>query len=131
MPLSSYGRNFYADLIVGIESSPPAMWMVLTSVSVTSSDDGSTITEASPRFQLLPGSGTWAQTSEGLRTYTGTTDYFLEESYDPWGLVVGYAIVDSLTAGTGNVLFYGSITPTEMIGPMVITFDDLAIEVPA
>jgi hypothetical protein len=130
MPLSTYGRNFYADLIVGIESAAPTMWMVLTGAAVGASDDGSTIIEASPRYQMLPGSGTWAQTSTGVRTYTGATDYYVEEDEPSWGEVVGYAIVDSLTVGTGNVLFYGAITPTVVTGPMIISFTDLAIEVP-
>jgi hypothetical protein len=132
MPLSSYGRDLYADVIVGITSAAPSLWLVICGTIVTDSDTGATLNELSPRFLLIPGSGTWEQTSSGVRTYTGVTDFALEESDPAWGNVSSYAIVDSPTVGTGNVIFYGTISPSFYAeGPMILSFTDLVLEVPA
>jgi hypothetical protein len=111
--MSTYGKNFYASLIVGLESAAPAMFLALCTTTPSASDSGATIAEAATgRVLLVPGSGSWSTPTSGLTDYVHDFEYVLTDS-DDWGTVNGYAICDSATTGTGNVLFYGSFSPFE------------------
>lgn len=122
--LSSYARTHYADVVTGTTSTP-TLWMALTTSPVTTDDTGSTIDEAVIRTPL-PGDN-WTVQGVGIKTYDDPITITVDMGVDV-GDIVGYALTDAAVAG--NVLFYDSLVPIVAVGPLVINFTGLSIEVP-
>jgi len=121
-----------APTVFGGLQTPPNIYVALTTVAVTDTDTGSTITEAaySEYQRVQAGTGRWQ-----LRG--GTAGSF--ENMDLLGFplagsgandtVIGFALVDALTAG--RVLVYGTcslsitqgITPQFQVSSIVINLD--------
>jgi hypothetical protein len=124
MPLSNYGRNFYAELIVGRRPSPPPMYLALCTALPTAASTGSSLVEVGSRLLMPGGSGSWSAATGGVCSYT--SDLVITTTWeDDWGTIVGYAICDSVASGTGNVLFYGSTPPLVVDGSFSLMYLDI------
>ncbi|MBK8128057.1 MAG: hypothetical protein IPK53_03645 [bacterium] len=104
----------------------PSSWYVaLTTVAVTSTDTGSTITEPSGNAyaRTTVGASPWAAVSGGASQNNNLIQF--PTPTGTWGTVVGMAVVDAASAG--NVLFFDNDMTDQAVG----TSDDVSFAIGA
>lgn len=112
MAMTAYGRNLYANVMVGKQAAPD-LYLALCNVMPVDSDTGSSISEGPTSRTQITGTAydsLWSSPANGSSTYTGSLQIGATTA-DHWGTIVGYALCDTQDAGTGNAVFYGSLTP--------------------
>jgi hypothetical protein len=130
MAMTTYGRSFYSALIVGKETAPVDLYLALCNAMPTDASTGATISEGPATRPLVSGgvqSALWGVPVDGVSTYGGTLTITATEN-DNWGTIVGYALCDTAAAGTGNVLFYGSV-PSFTVNAALMYLDIQGIQV--
>lgn len=108
----------------GSYTKPSELAIALVTVSVTESDDGSTITEVGnsnnySRVTVGPSDSDWTAPTGGNGATDNVAAITFPQASGSWGTIVGIAILDSSTHGSGNILFYGDLTVSK-----TITIDD-------
>lgn len=77
------------------------------------------------RQTLNPSDSNWAATSGTDGLTSNASQITFPEATANWGTVTHFAIVDSATAGSGNLLFHGALTASKAVD----TGDQLVVKV--
>jgi hypothetical protein len=110
--LSNYGEDKLLDHVLSITSltMPANIYAALTTVTITDSMTGATITEATytgyARIEVLAAS---LNASSG-GVVTNSADIVFAACSGSTSTVIGVAICDSVTTGAGNMLMYSDVT---------------------
>ena len=121
--MSDYLENKLIDHIFRATAftMPSAITIALLTTLAGDSDTGGTIVEVSggsyARVSVPPSTANWLSTNglaSGASSGTGGATNNVAAITFPvatanWGTIVGVAILDSITLGAGNVLFYGPL----------------------
>jgi len=120
----------YTDGAFGTLSSAPTIHVAITTVPVTDSDTGATITE--PTYTSYArvehnGASKWAEVGgdAGHFDNTGAITFPPVDVGSSAEAITGFCLIDSPTAGTGNIICYGttSLTIDDNITPQFADAD--------
>ncbi|MFA5936483.1 MAG: hypothetical protein WC822_01250 [Candidatus Paceibacterota bacterium] len=133
---SDYLENMILDHVLSITSytMPANVYIALTTVVPTDASTGATLTEATytgyARKEILATDFPSGASSGSIANDTAIT---FDACTAGTSTIIGFAIMDSVTTGAGNVLYWGTVTskvidtsntpPTIAIGALVVTED--------
>lgn len=124
MGMSAYLENHLIDFLFrGFSfSAPTTLGIALVTSVPTDADTGATIQEVTgagyARVAVPPSPSNWVS-SNGTTTGPSTgavgatnnaNNIIFSTAQENWGTVVAVVILDGLTIGTGNIIFWGSLT---------------------
>ncbi len=112
--LSNYAANATLDHVFKntIFTFPTSVYIALTTVNVTDSMTGSTITEPGDTYARVDKVGAFDVASGGSTSNTAEIAYVTATG--SWGTLIHVALCDALTAG--NILLHSSLTLSKAIG---------------
>lgn len=121
MPMGNYLINQLLTHVLRTSSftKPSTVALALVTNPVVASDTGATITEVAnannySRRTINPSDSNWTNPSS-TQISSNTNAVSFPEAYGSWGTIVGIAILDSSTHGAGNLLYYGTLSPSQTI----------------
>ena len=105
---------------------PTTIAIALSTAAISDSDTGSTITEPAGNGYTRAIDGTdgnainpldanWAATAAGNGQTSNVGEITFPTATGSWGTVTHFAIVDSNTAGAGNMWFHSALTASKAI----------------
>ncbi len=131
---SDYLENKILDHNLGDGAyTSPTAYLALCTVVPTDASTGATLTEATYTgyARLIINASDMSAASSGSKTNSAALTFAACTAGS--STIIGFAIVDSVTTGAGNVLYWGTVTskvidtsntpPTVAIGALVITED--------
>lgn len=109
----------------------PSVWVALYTTAPTDSTSGTEVTNANA-YARQSTSGVWGTASAGdPSSITLTTQItFPVATPATWGTVVAFALVDSVTHGAGNQLYWGDLVAQKTVGvndQLVFAVGDITI----
>lgn len=112
---------------------PTTIAIALLTAAANETSTGATLIEVAnangyARQSVAVSNATWSLSSGQITNATEIE--FSPATGGDWGTIVGIALVDSVTYGTGNVLFYGTLAESQTINntnQLVITVGDIVI----
>jgi hypothetical protein len=126
--MSNYLENKLIDHIFrGISYTPSTIAIALLKAAPDDTSTGGTIIEVDApeyeRIEMGPDASLWTGTHGNISGPSsgtnGTTENAVAVEFaaatSTWGSITHVAIMDSLTVGTGNVLFWGSLNTSKTI----------------
>jgi hypothetical protein len=125
---SYYAANKVLEHLIGLSgfTMPTSIYVALSTVAITASSTGATITEPATANayvrQSLAGSA-WHSAASGTIT-NGIAGVTFPEATDSWGTIGYFALVDSSARATGNILAWGSVSPGRtVVAGDIVNFD--------
>lgn len=131
---SDYLENKILDHNLGDGAyTSPTAYLALCTVVPTDASTGATITEASYTgyARLIINAADMSAAASGSKTNSNALTFAACTAGS--STIIGFAIVDSITTGAGNILYWGTVTskvidtsntpPTVAIGALVLTED--------
>lgn len=131
---SDYAENKVLDHMLGDGSfTMPTAYLALCTAVPTDASTGATIVEATYTgyARLIINASDMSAAASGSKTNTSALTFAACTAGS--STIIGFAIVDALSTGTGNVLYWGTVTskvidtsntpPTIAIGALVCTED--------
>ncbi len=121
--ISDYLANKLLDFAFGnVSYSSPSTYLVVTTVTITDSDTGSTITEPSggsyARVLIYENGGSspyWSETTGATPSYvTNGVDVSFAKATASWGTITSAALCDASTGG--NLLWYDNDMTDQAVG---------------
>jgi hypothetical protein len=105
----------------GSFTKPTVLGIALATGAPTDASTGATITEVTnansyARVDTPPLDANWAATSGTNGLTSNVADISFAAASGSWGTVTHVAIIDSVTHGAGNMLFYGTLTASKAVG---------------
>lgn len=105
----------------GSYTKPTVIAIALCTAAPTDASTGATITEVAnsgsyARVELNPDDANWDAISGNNGTTLNTTDIDFPTATGDWGTITHIAVLDSSTHGAGNMLFYGSLGTSKIVG---------------
>lgn len=101
---------------------PTTLAIALCSAAPSDTDTGALTSKeignsgAYARVTLNPGTANWADVTTNNGTTSNSSAITFTAASADWGTVTHVAIVDSATYGSGNMLFYGALTASKIVG---------------
>jgi len=113
--LSDYAENKVLDHVLKNDSysRPANLFLALLSVLATDVSTGATISELSGGNYARIGCDNWSVAATRATSNSAKISFATPNA--DWGVIVGWAILDSITVGAGNVIAYGELTPAKNI----------------
>jgi len=113
--LSRYAENKILDHVLGngAFTKPDALFIGLATADIIDTDTGGSISEMSGGDYARIAFDAWT-TASGRMTINNTVYTFPTPSAD-WGIAKAFAILDTSTLATGNIIAYGEWSPARMI----------------
>lgn len=122
MPMSDYGANLYASVIVRGASAPATLYLALLGELPGPAMDGTDITAFEPsgagyaRVAIPTGSAHWSEPSDGSSAYDTAVSF---SPTGDWGLVAAYALCTEATGGQVLMFAYLSTAVSAQEGSTI------------
>lgn len=127
--ISDYLANKILDFLFRNQAfTQPTIYAGLATASITDATTGATVTECSGNNYARKAHASWDAASGGASENTGALTFNTPSG--TWGTVTYSFLVDSVTAGAGNILFYAAQSPSKTPGNGdTVSFADGAFDV--